>query len=145
MALLDWQVDGSVAQVTLNDGENRFNPTFLDAFLEVLDRIEADTDARAVVVRSAHAKIFCNGIDLEWLVPHIQKGDIETCKRYFYQLNTLFKRLVTCPMLTVAAINGHAFAGARSWPAPSTFASCKPAADFSVFPRWTWEFPSCRG
>ena len=111
MALVDWQVDGSVAQVILNDGENRFNPAFLGAFLETLDRLEADTDACTLVVRSAHPKIFCNGIDLEWLVPLIQSGETDTCKRYFYQLNALFRRLATYPMLTVAAINGHAFAG----------------------------------
>ncbi|RLB96883.1 MAG: enoyl-CoA hydratase/isomerase family protein, partial [Deltaproteobacteria bacterium] len=37
MALIDWQLDGTVAVVTLNDGENRFNPAFLSAFSEALD------------------------------------------------------------------------------------------------------------
>ncbi len=134
MALVDWQVDGTVAQVTLNDGENRFNPAFLSAFQEVLDRIEADTDARAVVVRSAHAKIFCNGIDLEWLVPQIQKGDIETCKGFFHQLNKLFRRLVTCPMLTVAAINGHAFAGGAIMACAFDFRLMQTGRGFFCFP-----------
>lgn len=111
MSLVEYTIDESVAIVTLNDGENRFNPDFLAAFLNVLDEIEQDTEARTLVVTASHEKIFSNGIDLEWLVPVIQKNDIDTAKAYFYQLNTLFKQLVTYPLLTVAAISGHAFAG----------------------------------
>jgi enoyl-CoA hydratase/carnithine racemase len=93
MALVEWQLDGTVAVVTLNDGENRFNPDFLSAFSEALNRIEADTPASALLVRSAHEKIFCNGIDLDWLVPQIQGNRLDTCKAYFYQLNGVFKKL----------------------------------------------------
>ncbi len=111
MSLVEYSIDESVAIVTLNDGENRFNPDFITAFLNVLDEIEQDTEALTSIVTSSHEKIFSNGIDLEWLVPVIQKNDIDTAKAYFYQLNTLFKRIVTYPLLTVAAISGHAFAG----------------------------------
>ncbi|MCP3951051.1 MAG: enoyl-CoA hydratase/isomerase family protein [Desulfobacterales bacterium] len=111
MSPVEYTIDENVAIVTLNDGENRFNPDFLTAFLGVLDEIEQDTEALTIVVTSSHEKIFSNGIDLEWLVPVIQNNDIDTAKAYFYQLNTLFKRLVTYPLLTVAAISGHAFAG----------------------------------
>jgi enoyl-CoA hydratase/carnithine racemase len=92
-------------------GENRFNPSFLEQFLSVLDRIERKTRAKTLVVTSAHETIFSNGIDLEWLVPVLQENDIKAAKAFFYQLNALFKRLLTYPMLTIAAINGHAFAG----------------------------------
>jgi enoyl-CoA hydratase/carnithine racemase len=111
MALVDYAVDEHVALVTFNSGENRFNPQFLDSFMTVLDDIESKTTATTMVVSSAHEKIFSNGIDLEWLVPVLQKQDIATAKRFFYQLNQTFKRLVTYPLITVAAINGHAFAG----------------------------------
>lgn len=111
MPLVEYTIDENVAIVTLNDGENRFNPDFLTAFLAVLDQIENDTGALTVVVTSAHEKIFSNGIDLEWVLPIIQSNDIETAKAFFHQLNALFKRIVTYPMLTVAAISGHAFAG----------------------------------
>jgi len=108
---VEYNVDESVAIVTLNDGENRFNPDFLSAFLGTLDEVENDTEALTLVVTSAHEKIFSNGIDLEWVIPVIQKNDIDTTKAFFYQLNALFKRIVTYPLLTVAAISGHAFAG----------------------------------
>ncbi len=111
MALMDYHVDDHVAVVSMTSGENRFNPSFLDALLGVLDEIEADTTATTLVVHSTHEKIFSNGIDLEWLVPVIQKPDIAAAKGFFYQLNRVFKRLVTYPLVTIAAISGHAFAG----------------------------------
>ncbi len=111
MGLVDYTLDEHVAVITLNSGENRFNPTFLDAFLNQLDQIEGHEAAQALVVRTAHEKIFSNGIDLEWLIPVIQQNDIAAAKAFFYQLNRLFKRLVTFPMVTVAALGGHAFAG----------------------------------
>ena len=111
MSQVEYALDENVAVVTLNNDENRFNPDFLTACLDVLDEVEHETEALTWVGKSSHEKIFSNGIDLEWLVPVIQKGDINTAKDYFYQLNTLFKRVVTYPMITIAAITGHAFAG----------------------------------
>ena len=111
MTLVTFTLDDHVATATLNDGENRFNPDFLNAYLDVLDDIENNTAATTLVVTSSHEKIFSNGIDLEWLVPVIQQNDIARAKDFFYLLNRLFKRLVTYPMVTVAAISGHAFAG----------------------------------
>jgi len=111
MSFVEYALDENVAVVTLNRDENRFNPDFLGACLDVLDEVEKETDALTLVVKSSHEKIFSNGIDLEWLAPVIQKGDIKTAKDYFYQMNSLFKRIVTYPMITIAAITGHAFAG----------------------------------
>ena len=111
MALVEFSIQEHIALVTLNDGENRFNPTFLDAFLGVLDEIENNSEATTMVVHSSHEKIFSNGIDLEWLLGALGKNDLAASKRFFYHLNQVFKRLVTCPLVTVAAISGHAFAG----------------------------------
>ena len=111
MANIDYTLDETVAVVALNDGENRFNPDFLNGFLNVLDEIEHKTEARTLVVHSTHEKIFSNGIDLEWLVPIIQRGDIPAAKDFFFLLNKLLLRLVTYPAITIAAITGHAFAG----------------------------------
>jgi len=111
MEIVEHTIEENVAVITLNDGENRFNPDFLEAFLNVLDVVENETEATTIVVKSSHEKIFSNGIDLEWLMPVLQNRDITTAKNYFYQLNRLFKRLVTYPLLTIVAITGHAFAG----------------------------------
>lgn len=111
MSLIEYKLEEKVAILNMNDGENRFNPNFLGKFLETLDCIEKDTDAKAIVITSSHEKIFSNGLDLLWLAPVIEKGEIKKAKDFFYQLNALFKRIVTYPMPVIAAINGHAFAG----------------------------------
>jgi len=134
MAVVELTLDEKVAVVTLNDGENRFNPDFLESFLGVLDQIETDTDANALVVTSSHEKIFSNGIDLDWLLPHIQKGDIETAKGFFYTMNRLFRRLILYPMPTVCAISGHAFAGGAIMTCAFDFRFMRSDRGFFCFP-----------
>ncbi len=111
MAKIEYLLDEGVAVVTMNSGENRFNPGFIEEFMVTLDSVERDTGAKALVVRSSHDKIFCNGIDLDWLVPIAKANDADTIKKFCHALNALLRRIVTYPMPTVAAITGHAFAG----------------------------------
>lgn len=134
MAVVEWMLDEKVAMVTLNDGENRFNPDFLENFMGVLDQIEKETDANVLVVTSSHEKIFSNGIDLEWLIPHVQKGDIETAKAFFYTMNRLFRRLLLYPMPTVCAISGHAFAGGAIMTCAFDFRFMRSDRGFFCFP-----------
>lgn len=111
MSMIEYTLDGSVAVVTMNSGENRFNLDFLGEFLGVLDEIEHTTPADALVVKSAHEKIFCNGIDLAWLEPIAKAGDNETVVCFCRTLNNLLRKILLYPMPTIAAITGHAFAG----------------------------------
>jgi len=110
MAAFSYDVDGSVSVMRMNDGENRFNPSFMTAFNKVLDQIEKEKSVRTLVVRSSHHKIFSNGIDLEWLAPVLRRGDADAARRFFYDMNQLFKRILLYPMTTIAAVSGHAFA-----------------------------------
>lgn len=110
MLPITFDVNESVAIITLNSGENRFNPAFIQAFLSILDQVENQTDAVTAVIKTAHDRIFSNGLDFEWFFPVVKKRDETAFKAFFYQLNTLFKRLVTYPLITVSAIGGHAFA-----------------------------------
>lgn len=111
MALVEYELDGHVALMTWNSGENRFNPDFLRAHIDTLNEIQDNTDATVLVVRSSNEKIWCNGIDLEYLAPYFGSGDLKTVKDFFYLLNDYFKSILMCPLITVASINGHAFAG----------------------------------
>ena len=110
MAMYEFIMDGQVALLTMNNGENRFNMDSVTEFLLVLDHIEKDTDAKALVVRSSDEKVWCNGMDLDWLVPLIQSDDKGVTDVFVPRQNELFKRILFYPMITVAAITGHAFA-----------------------------------
>jgi enoyl-CoA hydratase/carnithine racemase len=111
MALVEYTLDENVAILSMNSGENRFNPPFFEAFLKVLDQIENDTEANALVVKSSHEKIWSNGIDLDWLVPAVEKDGPRVKDKFLAELFSFMGRVLTYPMLTVAAIGGHAFAG----------------------------------
>jgi len=134
MAAIEYELDEKVAIVTMNDGENRFNPSFLNSFIETLDEIEKETDANALVVTSSHEKIFCNGIDLDWLLPFVQKGDKETGVAFFYTMNRLFKRILLYPMPAIAAISGHAFAGGAIMSCAFDFRFMRSDRGFFCFP-----------
>jgi enoyl-CoA hydratase/carnithine racemase len=110
MNRFEYKLDEHVAVVTMNSGENRFNNDFLAEFGELLDKLEKETEASVLVVTSGHDKIWSNGIDLEWLVPEVAKDPTEAAK-FPARIMKLLRRLLAYPMLTVAAINGHAFAG----------------------------------
>jgi enoyl-CoA hydratase/carnithine racemase len=145
MAAIEFDLDDKVAVLTMNDGENRFNLPFLEAFLHALDQIEADTDARALIVTSSHEKIFCNGIDLDWLVPFIQKGDRDTAATFFYTMNRLFKRILLYPMTTIAAISGHAFAGGAIMSCAFDFRFMRSDRGFFSFPEVDLGIPFLSG
>jgi len=109
MGMYEYALDEQVALLTMN--ENKFNINSVTEFLSVLNEIEKDTDAKALIVRSSDEKIWSNGLDLEWLLPLVQKGERSVTDVFAAKLNELFKRILFYPMITVAAITGHAFAG----------------------------------
>ena len=111
MEKFDFELDEHVAVMTMSSGENRFNFPFFKAFHEVLDDIEHKTEANVLMVKSSHEKIWSNGIDLDWLVPAVEKEGPKLRNKFQAEMYGLLKRVLTYPMLTIAAITGHAFAG----------------------------------
>lgn len=111
MAKFDYEMDERVAILTMNSGENRFNFSFFKDFLEILDKIERDTDASVLVVKSADEKIWSNGIDLDWLRPRVEQDGPQALDKFLVEFYGFLRRVLTYPMITVAAISGHAFAG----------------------------------
>lgn len=110
MANFDYTLDKHIAILKMDNGENRFNFPFFKAFREILDDIEK-TEAAVLVVTSSHEKIWSNGIDLDWLMPAIEKEGPELMSKFRVEMYGFMKRMLTFPMITIAAINGHAFAG----------------------------------
>ncbi|WP_019202511.1 enoyl-CoA hydratase/isomerase family protein [Tsukamurella sp. 1534] len=85
--------------------ENRFSPDWIDAVHARLDEIEAQAaGAPAALVVTATGKFFSNGLDVMYILANF--GELPA---YLDRAHTVFSRLLTFPMTTVAAINGHAF------------------------------------
>jgi enoyl-CoA hydratase/carnithine racemase len=91
-----------VAVLNLGDDENRFSLHFLDEIDARLDEI-ANSGA-AGLVSPGTGKFYSNGLDLDWLLAH---GD--QMQFYVGRVHALFARVLTLPMPTAAALNGHAF------------------------------------
>ena len=84
--------------------ENRFHPDWIASVNAALDEVE-HTQGPCALVTAATGKFFSNGLDLEWLAAHPeQRHD------YVVSVHRLFARVLTLPMVTVAALQGHTFA-----------------------------------
>jgi enoyl-CoA hydratase/carnithine racemase len=96
---------GLVFVLAMQSGENRFNRAFLDALNGALDQVEASNGPAALVTVGAE-KFYSNGLDLDWLMSPAGEGP-----SFIGDFLAFFGRMLALPLPTVAALNGHAFAG----------------------------------
>jgi len=94
----------SVFVLDLGDGENRFHPDWVEAVGTALDEVEKAEGPRALVT-AATGKFYSNGLDLDWLFAHAEAHD-----SYIASVHALLARVLSLPVVTVAAVQGHAFA-----------------------------------
>jgi len=106
--MIDLKREDEVFIITLNDGENRWNTTFVREFAGALDEVEASEGPAAVLTTSSDPKFFSNGLDLEW---RASEGDHRGGDREVFgdEFMKLMGRIITLPVPTIAAINGHTF------------------------------------
>jgi enoyl-CoA hydratase/carnithine racemase len=99
---IDWM--GGTGVVRLDHGLNAFEAGFIAELHAALDVVEANEDARALVTVGAD-KHYSNGFDLDFL------GTLDGPAMATFMARTLdvLARLLTFPVPTVAAVNGHAF------------------------------------
>ena len=96
---------GEVFVLTMDDGENRMNRPWLDAFNRALDEVDATQGPKALVTTGS-GKFFSNGLDLE---PLMALG-AEKMAAFVAEDERLFARIIKSPYIAVAACNGHTFA-----------------------------------
>jgi enoyl-CoA hydratase/carnithine racemase len=99
----------SIYFLTMDAEENRWNTTFVREIAEALDEIENDEGPGALITSSTNPKFFSNGLDLDWMQApenYPDGGDREVFGEEFMYL---MGRMITLPIPTVCAINGHAF------------------------------------
>lgn len=103
--MINVERDGDVFILRMRDGENKLNRPFLDELNAGLDEIE-HSEGAAALVTVGEEKYYSTGLDLGWLATQ-QGPDI---RGFLGDLHVLLARVLTFPMATVAALNGHAFA-----------------------------------
>jgi enoyl-CoA hydratase/carnithine racemase len=96
--------DDDVLVLDLGDNENRFHPDWLASIGTLLDQVRQADGPRALVL-AATGKFFSNGLDLEWVLAHPDR-----VAEYVASVQDLLGTVLELPCVTVAAIQGHAFA-----------------------------------
>ncbi|MEM9583719.1 MAG: enoyl-CoA hydratase/isomerase family protein [Pseudomonadota bacterium] len=109
MALIEYETRGKTALVTMNNGENKQNPDFAQAMLEVIARAEDDRAIRAMVISSSDEKNWSQGVDLNFLNYALREKNHADIKTFMFDMNEVFSKLLLAPFPVIAAINGHAF------------------------------------
>jgi enoyl-CoA hydratase/carnithine racemase len=101
--MIELERAGPIWVVHLRSGENRLNDEFVGEFDAILDKVERSGLPTAVVTTGA-GKFYSNGLDLDRLGSSSDPG------AFMERVHRLLVRILTYPAVTVAAINGHAFA-----------------------------------
>ena len=68
-----------------------------------MDEVDKADGPRALVT-AATGKFYSNGLDLEWLSAHARQHE-----DYSASVQALFARVLSLPVITVTAVQGHAF------------------------------------
>ncbi|SAK97248.1 short chain enoyl-CoA hydratase [Caballeronia hypogeia] len=105
-----YQVDGPLATITLNrtGRHNALTLSMLDAIARALGRIEEDDEVRVLVFRSAGARFFSSGADIdEWSA----LDPVKMGTRFIRAGNRVFRALEELDIPTVAVLKGHALGG----------------------------------
>jgi enoyl-CoA hydratase/carnithine racemase len=124
----------SVFVLDLGDGENRFHPDWLASVNAALDEVEQATGPRALVT-AASGKFYSNGLDLDWLLAHADQHE-----HYAVSVHALLARMLSLPLVTVAALQGHTFAAGAMFSLAHDFRVmradrgfwCLPEADINI-------------
>lgn len=139
MAIVDYEVKGNVAVVTLNrpDARNAVNPEVGVRLYEAWHAVRDDDRVR-VAILTGTGSAFCAGADLGRLIPLIsgaRGAEDEWDERVLKQPDVIecaFLRSFDPVKPVIAAINGHAIAGGMEMVQGTDIRVAVPAAKFGV-------------
>ncbi|WP_106397020.1 enoyl-CoA hydratase/isomerase family protein [Actinocorallia populi] len=123
----------------LGGDENRFSPDWLKQAHALLDEI-VDHPGPAALVTTGQGKFFSNGLDLEWL-----GGHPDQLTSYVTQVHGLFARVLTLPVPTIAAVNGHAFGAGAMLAMAHDFRVMREDRGYFCFPEADIDIPFTPG
>jgi enoyl-CoA hydratase/carnithine racemase len=105
---------GDVFVLRMDNGENRFNPTSVAEIETALNEVmatQAGGESPCALVTTGTGKFFSNGIDLDWMLSSRDDLTVDDPMAFIGDMSRMWARVMSLPIPTVAAINGHAFAG----------------------------------
>lgn len=136
--MLSVRRDGPIAILDLGDDENRFSPGFLDDIEAAIEDV-VSSGAQGLLT-TATGKFYTNGLDLDWLGAN---GD--RTQWYVGRVHALLARMLTLPVPTAAAINGHAFGAGAMLAMAHDFRVMRADRGFFCFPEADIRIPFTPG
>ena len=103
--MIELERKGEVFLLRMRAGENRLSRGLVAEIGRALDEVEGSSGAAALVT-TGEGRFYSNGLDLDGLMA----GTREEAAALMLELQALFARLLVFPVVTVAALNGHAIA-----------------------------------
>jgi enoyl-CoA hydratase/carnithine racemase len=131
--------EDTVFILDLGDDENRFSPDRLKRVHALLDELEAHPGPAALVTTGT-GKFFSNGLDLEWIGEHPDE-----LFSYVTDAQELFARVLTLPVPTIAAVNGHAFGAGAMLAMAHDFRVMRSERGYFCFPEVDINIPFTEG
>jgi len=109
--VIDLGKDGGIYTLTMNNDDNTICLDWQEQMLAALNEVESHcakdkSDGTALVMTGA-GKFFSNGVNIEAM----NKLDEAGVEKFATAMLEIHRRMMLLPCPTVAAINGHAFAG----------------------------------
>ncbi|MEX5638017.1 enoyl-CoA hydratase/isomerase family protein [Parafrankia sp. FMc2] len=97
--------DRDILILDLGNSENLFDEEMLTRVNELLDEVEQYPTPRALVTVGS-GRHWCNGTNLRWLLETPE----EQVQAFTAEIMQLYARFLALPVISVAALQGHAFA-----------------------------------
>jgi 3,2-trans-enoyl-CoA isomerase len=108
MEFITCEKDGAVLIVTMCSGKaNGIGSGLVDELKKAVARAAGQPDVRALVLTSDRPKFFSGGFDVNEVFAYKR----DRMKEFFGRFVELYEGLYHLPKPTIAAINGHAYAG----------------------------------
>lgn len=114
MCTLERRGDVFILTITGED-QHRLNPTLVDSIRAALNRAKSESESMGLtaLITVGEGKFFSNGYDLSWALSDpdpVRARDLVRAKSMSKKLRLLIEELISLPMPTIAAVNGHASA-----------------------------------
>jgi enoyl-CoA hydratase/carnithine racemase len=145
MSIIDLTQKGTVAVITMDNGENLQNLAFAQAMGNAFDEALADGSVTAIVITSAGEKFFSAGVDLAWMMDRFSNNALDEMRAFMYGMNEVFKKCLLAPVPVIAAINGHAFGNGAILSCACDFRFMKANRGFFCFPEVDVQIPFLPG
>jgi len=106
--VISLEIKNRVGYIIINRPKaNCYEINFHKQLIECIDKANADTEVKVIVVKSALEKFFCAGADIKVF----EANTVEANKEMVVHAQMAANKLSESKKITIAAISGHALGG----------------------------------